>query len=203
VFWEIPIRRLRTTASPQEQEALILAAAAEEFARVGVRRSSLALVADQAGVSRRTLYRRFPTKEDLLYAVVSDLAGSILAELAHTVSGLGVPDTVVEVFCIAVQKAKTDGILRQLTVSEPQTLGALLGFVGPDMNLILGKVIDLAVLQARRAGASMDERQLRIAVEAMIRLTTSLMNSPSAVVDLDDPAAARAYAAQILAPMIW
>ncbi|MCV7252906.1 transcriptional regulator, TetR family [Mycolicibacterium fluoranthenivorans] len=170
---------------------------------MGVRRSSLALVADQAGVSRRTLYRRFPTKEDLLYAVVSDLAGSILAELAQTVSGLGVRDTVVEVFCIAVQKAKTEGVLRQLTVSEPQTLGALLGFVGPDMNLILGKVIDLAVLQARRAGASMDEQQLRIAVEAMIRLTTSLMNSPSAVVDLDDPAAARAYAVQILAPMVW
>lgn len=182
---------------------MILAAAADEFSRVGVRRSSLASVADQAGVSRRTLYRRFPTKEDLLYAVVSDLAGSILGELAHTMAGLTAGDAVVEVFCVAVQKVKTDHLLHQLMVSEPQTLGALLGFVGPDMNAILSKVIDLAVEQSRRAGASMDERQLRIAIEAMIRLTTSLMNSPSAVVDLDDPAAARAYAVQILAPMIW
>src|SRR5918997_3393091 len=60
------MRRLRTTASPAEQEAAILKAAAEEVALVGVGRLSMDVIARQAGVSRSTLYRRFPSKDELI-----------------------------------------------------------------------------------------------------------------------------------------
>ena len=181
----------------------ILSVAAEEFGRVGVRRSSLAAIAMQAGVSRSTMYRRFPTKEDLLYAVVRELTETVLAGFAEKTVGLSPSQAVVEVFCAAVQETKTNPVLRQLTVAEPDTLGALLGFVGPGMDVLLGHVVDLAVAQARQAGAQRGDRDLRVAFEMVIRLTTSLMNSPSALIDLDDAADTRKFAEQFLAPMIW
>ena len=60
------MRRLRTNATPTEQEAAILKAAAEEVALVGVGRLNMEMVARQAGVSRSTLYRRFPSRDELV-----------------------------------------------------------------------------------------------------------------------------------------
>lgn len=54
-----------------------------------------------------------------------------------------------------------------------------------------------------RTYSRMDERELCIAIEMIIRLTTSLMNAPSAVIDLDNPNEARQFAERFLAPMIW
>ncbi len=56
----------RSNASQSEQEDAILKATAEEVALVGLGRASLDVVAKQAGVSRRTLYRRFPTRDALI-----------------------------------------------------------------------------------------------------------------------------------------
>ncbi|WP_161630292.1 TetR/AcrR family transcriptional regulator [Mycobacterium sp. UM_CSW] len=194
---------MRTTASPQEQEEAILAAATEEFGRVGVRRSNLNAVARRANVSRSTLYRRFPTKEELLYAVVGRLTESIFAELQHHTTGMTAKQLVVEVFCIAVRETTSNPVLHQLMVAEPDTLAALLGFFGPGMSAVLDRAVELAVAQAINAGAKMPPADLRIVVELMIRLTTSLMNSPSAILDADDPAAARQFAQKFFAPMIW
>ena len=58
--------RSRSTATPSEQEEAILKAAAEEVALVGIGRASMDVVARQAGVSRSTLYRRFPSRDLLI-----------------------------------------------------------------------------------------------------------------------------------------
>ena len=60
------MRRLRNNDSRPEQEAAILKAAAEEVALVGVGRASMDVIARQAGVSRSTLYRRFPSRDALI-----------------------------------------------------------------------------------------------------------------------------------------
>src|SRR6478735_12460344 len=60
------MRQVRTRTSPEQQETAILKAAAEQVALVGVGRLSLDVVARRAGVSRSTLYRRFPSREALL-----------------------------------------------------------------------------------------------------------------------------------------
>jgi len=53
-----------------EKRALILGAATELFAELGYDKTSLARVAERAGVSTATMFKQFPTKADLFEAIV-------------------------------------------------------------------------------------------------------------------------------------
>lgn len=61
---------LALRADAARNRALIVAAAAEVFAERGLE-ASTAEIADRAGVGEATVYRRFPTKEDLIAAIVA------------------------------------------------------------------------------------------------------------------------------------
>lgn len=56
----------------QEKRALIVAAATELFLELGYDRTSLARIAERAGVSRATLFKQFPTKAALFDAIVTE-----------------------------------------------------------------------------------------------------------------------------------
>ena len=62
-------RSLRAKQKQVAQE-LILQAAADEIVELGIERLSLQAVADRAGVSKRTLYNYFDSREALLSAIV-------------------------------------------------------------------------------------------------------------------------------------
>lgn len=53
-----------------EKRALILGAATELFSELGYDKTSLARVAERAGVSTATMFKQFPTKADLFQAIV-------------------------------------------------------------------------------------------------------------------------------------
>ena len=53
-----------------EKRALILGAATELFSELGYDKTSLARVAEHAGVSTATMFKQFPTKADLFQAIV-------------------------------------------------------------------------------------------------------------------------------------
>lgn len=63
-------KALALRADAARNRALIVAAAAEVFAERGLE-ASTAEIADRAGVGEATLYRRFPTKDDLIAAIVA------------------------------------------------------------------------------------------------------------------------------------
>ncbi|MEU9607061.1 TetR family transcriptional regulator [Streptomyces sp. NPDC048057] len=71
---------MRTTTAPRRQgrggRERILAAAAQLFAAQGINATGMEQVADQAPVSKRTLYAHFRTKSDLVIAHLQDLASS-------------------------------------------------------------------------------------------------------------------------------
>lgn len=56
----------------QEKRALIVSAATELFLELGYDRTSLARIAERAGVSRATLFKQFPTKAALFDAIVTE-----------------------------------------------------------------------------------------------------------------------------------
>lgn len=60
-----------------EKRAAIVAAARSAFARSGFARTSTDVIAAQAGVSTRTLYNHFPSKDELLHRVLVEGAGEV------------------------------------------------------------------------------------------------------------------------------
>jgi AcrR family transcriptional regulator len=67
--------------SDEETHTLILEAADEEFQANGYEATSMAVVAERAGVSTKTLYRLIPTKAELFASVVSDRIGKFVLEI--------------------------------------------------------------------------------------------------------------------------
>lgn len=68
----------------------ILAAAQRTFARHGFRRTSMAMVAEEADLSRQALYHHFASKEDLFAGLVESLQTAALnAALAEQQAGSG------------------------------------------------------------------------------------------------------------------
>ena len=71
----------------------ILAAAERRFATFGYRRTGIAEIAREAGVSAGTIYRYFESKEDVFRAVVRELHEAWLARARQALAG---PGTAVE-----------------------------------------------------------------------------------------------------------
>lgn len=79
---------IRHTPSPNRvADDLLLDAAMECVLAVGVRRTTLSDVARTAGVSRMTLYRRFPDVRGMLSALITREFGKILAEATEAAAG--------------------------------------------------------------------------------------------------------------------
>ena len=69
-------------ASPEGARALLKQAAEQCVERNGVSKTTMEDIAKQAGVSRPTVYRYFPDREELLLAVLADRASALTAR-AH------------------------------------------------------------------------------------------------------------------------
>jgi AcrR family transcriptional regulator len=63
----------------QATRAKLLAAAGEEFARVGMERANVDAISLAAGYAKGTIYNYFPSKEDLFLAVVEEAAAQATA----------------------------------------------------------------------------------------------------------------------------
>lgn len=192
-------RKARVTTSPQEQEAAILAAAATEFTDVGVRQANMDSIAKSAGVSRSTLYRRFPSKDNLLIALANATFERGMIELEQAMEGREPREAVVEAFAHGAHMIDTDPLLHRMVVddAEIRTLTASMSGIFIDM------VADRVAATLRRIGATMPEDELRQAVEIHVRLVISYLEVPISDETQRTPEAIRALAATFLAPMVY
>ncbi|MEC7291186.1 MAG: helix-turn-helix domain-containing protein, partial [Pseudomonadota bacterium] len=75
-----------------QREKNILDAALQVFSRYGFKRTSMADIAAEAGISRQTLYKAFSSKEDVLRTHIRDYADNAVAEMnarLANIEGLG------------------------------------------------------------------------------------------------------------------
>lgn len=100
----------------------ILSAAIRCLKRLGVSRTRIIDIAEEAGVSRRTIYRLFETKEAVLESLASarivELAGEQQVSFSRFTS---LREALVEGTMIGVTKGRTDTLVRDVFVSGGHT----------------------------------------------------------------------------------
>lgn len=101
----------------------ILDTAHAVFETYGVRRANIEDVATRAGVSRSTIYRRFPTKDELFERVVRREAELFFAALNQATNGHNPREAVIEAFTLGVRLIRDSPLYSRIAESEPELFG--------------------------------------------------------------------------------
>ena len=189
------------TSIEDEVTDAVLDAAAELLARYGVRRWSMDDVADVAGLGRATVYRRFPSREDLVHATIAREINRFFASVAHAVADAeGVEAKVVEGFLVGMRMANASLVPGLFENDKPTALDL---FTSAPI-LELGRAALVSQYQAV-TGEAMDARrraEVEWVAEVLVRLAVSFVLMPGSVVDFEDPGKARQALARIVRPLL-
>jgi AcrR family transcriptional regulator len=195
------MRRLRNNDSPTEQEAAILKAAAEEVTLVGVGRASMDVIAKQAGVSRSTLYRRFPSRDALITELGRQAFDFAMRRLQTVGIDAGAKEAAVAAFCEGLRLLTGEPIMRRFLQLDGD-LSAMTGMFD-EAREFLESASKAMAKALHAAGAQMPDDELLAVCELHIRLATSLAQLRTPTLDVTDDDAVRAYARRHLAPLVW
>jgi AcrR family transcriptional regulator len=180
----------------------ILDAALEQFEAEGIRRSSVEAVAQRAGVSRVTVYRRFPRKDSLVNAVAAREASRMIAATDEHITAIEDAETrTVEGFVFLLQRLREHELTRRLIAIEPQSvLSSLTVEAGPVLELAT-RYVAAQIRRGQREGAFPAYDPEPVA-EMLVRFAHSLVLTPRAALALDDEDEVREFARDHVTPML-
>ena len=136
-----------------DEDGRLLDAARECVLAVGVRRTTVTDVARRAGVSRMTLYRRFPDLEAILAALMTREFGRLVDQAAEQASGATSRERVVATVVHGSRALAHDPLFMRLLDVDPELLL-------PYMTRRLGGVQRIAVA-AGAAALAVDDGSVR------------------------------------------
>ena len=185
--------------TPDPTGAKILDGAMRVLGDFGVKRATVELVAKYAGVSHMTIYRRWPSKNDLLRAaVVGELSSTIDAAFARSgAEDLPFADRALDAFTEIVCTVQNHPlVIRELDPEsgEPMPPGASSAVMETSVPLVAGRLRDLA---ADADGAPAD---LEAFTDVFVRLAHSLVTVKNPDQPLITRAQVQAYADDCLGP---
>lgn len=114
----------------------ILGAAARVFARRGFATATLGVIADEAQISRSTLYRRYGTREELFEATLLHEVQPQIARSQRTLLGPGPFDLRVEQMLVDAASAFRQNPCLSLLFTDGVRLGDLIGSEGPLLRML-------------------------------------------------------------------
>jgi TetR/AcrR family transcriptional regulator len=176
----------------------ILDTARTVFETYGVRRANIEDVAARAGVSRSTIYRRFPTKDDLFEHVVRREAELFFTTLDRATAGCNPQQAVIEAFALGVRLVQDSPLYSRIVESEPE----LFGMFSRSHVFPIRQFADGIAHTLRRCGAEIPESDLANIADILLRVALGIIVFPTDRLDTSDPEAVRAYATRYLVPII-
>jgi Transcriptional regulator len=181
----------------------ILAVTGEEVQRIGADHVRMSEVAEQAGISRASLYRYFANKEELIQ-------GCTMRELDLILAGV---DEAIKPYDNAVDRMGAAFVYAIPLMREHPVFVAMLN--SPDQQLLnatllSGEVLDYVrdliaerLNRAVRAGrVSIDQFGATVASELLARILLSMIATPKSILRLDTGEDAHEFATQYLLPML-
>ena len=191
-----------TTGLPAESitdlDRTILDTARTVFETYGVRRANIEDVAARAGVSRSTIYRRFPTKDDLFEHVVRREAELFFSTLDRATTGCNPQQAVIEAFALGVRLVHDSPLYSRIVESEPE----LFGMFSRSHVFPIRQFADGIAHTLRRCGAEPADSVLADIADVLLRVALGIIVFPTDRLDISDPAAVRDYASRYLVPII-
>lgn len=180
----------------------ILEGALSRFEMFGIRRSRVEDVAQAAGLSRVTVYRRFPSKDALIQAVILRESDRFFVEIDALIEQFGSFQTrLVEGFAFALTYVRAHPLLSRMLASEPESIVPYLTIKG-------GPILEAArVALAERLGREVAEGRLapidiQVAAELLVRIVQSFLLTPKSLAALECQDDARTFARRYLAPAL-
>ena len=166
-------------ADADEARARILSATRARLTAAGT--TSTSEIADILGVTRQTVYRYFPTTEDLLDAAAMDAVVELESDLvAHTVEHLAdrsgdAADAVVEVVAYVYENLRDDPVLNRL-IAPGRISKTIAGLTAPSSIALGDKLLAGFGIDWSEVGLAEDER-LEL-VEHLLRLLQTFFLDP-------------------------
>lgn len=185
----------QTTTAAQER---MLDAARAEFIDHGIARTSVATIAQRAGVSRPTLYRQCGDKDQIVAAVVQRDVIDFFSRAKVAVEARGsVEERVVEVVVMGLRESREHPLVKALKAYETNAFTERL----VDMNTPTYRAM-LAIIALMFADDEYRAPVLERALDVALRLLATLLISPSTYVPTDTDDTARAFANRYLVPIL-
>ncbi|GAA4476376.1 helix-turn-helix domain-containing protein [Rhodococcus olei] len=178
----------------------MLDAARAEFERYGIRRTNMDDIARRAGISRSTLYRRFPNKDALVETLVLRDTAAFFAELDRVAADRDPRSAVVECFTRGVRLAQEMPLVARILESEPELI---LGLTNRTDGAPTVQAAAQVAVTLRRSGVTMSDEDLSAVAEILVRIAVSLMLNPHGQLDISDQEAVRQYAERYLVRLVW
>lgn len=180
----------------------ILDAAETCLRRDGIRRTTAAGVAAEAGVSRAWLYRVFPNKSVLLSAALVRRDEAFWADAQTQVEQADGFAAKVAAAVLLSRAAPFGPLATELRDREPDAFAAVIGTFVADIVPGLTWFWQAHLTAARDAGDLRADLDITSATEWVIRILVSLVGVPGAAVDIDDRASLTAYLETYLMPSL-
>ncbi|UDY35185.1 TetR/AcrR family transcriptional regulator [Dermatobacter hominis] len=168
--------------------------------RDGIRRTTVAAVAAEAGISRAYVYRFFPDKPTLVSAALIRRDEAFWADADQRVSAAPTLAAMVAEAVLLSREAPVGPLAMQLAEAEPVDYAAVMGTY---VHEIVPGLSDFWVDQLRRArdrGVIRDDVDVDAAADWVIRALVSLVGIPSRAVDADDRASLIGFLDTFLTP---
>jgi len=186
-----------------ETSARVLAAAYEQFCRMGIQRSTMEDVARRAGVSRITVYRRFATKDALVEQVVRREFRRYFDRFLDEIGAAETAaDRVVLGFVSSLRAIRDNPLIGGLITTEPDLLVSSLINDGGATVATVRQFVAGQLRHEQRAGNVSSDLDVDYVAEMMVRISASFLAIPSRLIDLDDHDRLAALARRFLVPML-
>ena len=176
----------------------ILDAALQEAASVGLQRITVEDVVRRAGISRMTVYRRYPRRDDLVEALVRRETQRFLAAVADAIDTVEDPhDGVAVAFIAAVTFAREHPMLRR--AGHTSSFGQ--APIADSVELLkMGSAFIANYIHGEAPGTP--SQQVRWVADVFARLFFTYITMPPNDPDFGDDAELRRFAHQVLTPMV-
>lgn len=179
----LPKTRLKDAALPNPAAQRIITAARREFFAHGFRSVTMDDLAEDLGMSKKTLYALFPAKSALLRAVLLDKFRSVEADLDQVTAPGSTDDLAALHGLLACMQRHTEEIqppfVRDIRREAPEVFKVIEDRRREIIQRYFGKLFG----QGRSAGIIRKDLPTRLMVEILVGATEAIMN-PAKITEL-------------------